>query len=184
MNYKRKYTILEIVNIVYFLAAIFVLACKMGLFFKLELRERIFDVFYYWCSTVIFALSILTLIGLIVKSKKQYNSDDVEECSRDTISVLNMAIISFDFLISLIGTLNIEVIAFQWLQITLYINLIVIIIDMLVYYYIRGRIVSQFDFYSQKEVINKYFVYAIIASLLLAVVVPNLMIHQGVMAAI
>ena len=64
MGYKRKYTVLEIVNVVYFLSAIFVLSCKMGFFLKLELRERIFDVFYYWCSTVILALSIVTLIAL------------------------------------------------------------------------------------------------------------------------
>ena len=70
MGYKRKYTFLEILNILYFLLVLFVLGCKFGIIFDKGTSEKIFHIFYYWCSTVVFVVAIVTVLVLLVKSKK------------------------------------------------------------------------------------------------------------------
>ncbi|MBR1540779.1 MAG: hypothetical protein IJ629_06505 [Clostridia bacterium] len=184
MGYKRRYTFLEILNILYFLLVLFVLGCKFGIIFDKGTSEKIFHIFYYWCSTAIFVVAIVTVLALLIKSKKIRNSDESNECAKNTMAAINIGVTSFQFLSSLFGTLSIKKIAYEWLQLTIYVSMIVIIINGLVYAYVRERIDKGLGYYNQKDIINKYIIYIIIISFLFGIIIPNLMLHFGIIKMI
>ena len=184
MKSEKKYTLLEILSGSYFLIVLFVMACKFGLFLKLELREKLFDVFYYWCSTIILAIAVVIFIVLMIRSRRDRNLQDISENMRDLAAIINIVILSFEFIASLFGTLTVKKIAYEWFQLTIYVNMIALIIDQLVYVYVRSKLLLCYGGFDQKEVINKYIVYGIIVALLLGVIIPNLMLHFGIMEAI
>lgn len=182
MDYKRKYTILEIFNVLYFLALLFVIACKFGLFFEKKVRETIFNTFYYSISPIIFVISIVLIIVFLIKSKREMSNEDG---LKNLISTINMGTISFDFIVSLLGTILIQKkIAYEWLELTIYVNMIVIIIDSLIYAFVRGKILNNFSYFDQKDIINKYIVYVIIASFIFGIIIPNFMLHVGIVEVI
>lgn len=185
MGNKRKYTFWEVVNIIYFLVVLFVMACKMGLFFPFAIREKIFEYFYDWCATTIFVIGLVTIIVLSIRNRKIKNKDDSMSCCRNAIATTNIEITSFVFLASLWGTVFFKkTIAFEWLQLTIYINMIVMIINSLIYVFVRGRLMNHTNYYNQNDVVNKYLIYAFIASFALGIIIPNFMLHAGVMNAV
>ena len=184
MGNERKYTIFEIVNIVFFLLTLVALACKFGLFFKEETRIKFFNIYYYFFTTSMFALSFIISIVNIIKSKKLRNSYEIADCSKDVISTINISVVSFEAFASLFGTISVEKVAFEWLQLIIYLSIIMVCINTLVYYFVREKIVNDFRYYNQRDIINGYIIYAIVISFVFGIIIPNFMLHFGIMKAI
>lgn len=184
MGYKRKYTFFEVLNIIYFLLTLFVLMCKFGLIFDKVLAEKIFHMFYYWCSTITLGIAAPLILFFLTKSKKIRNNDEGESCAKNTLAVFNIAATAFQFLASMFGTLHQKRIAYEWLQLTIYVSMIAIIVNTLVYIFIRERVSKKTNFYNQKDTINMYIIYIIVVSFLVGIIIPNLMIHFGIIKMI
>ena len=184
MGNKRKFSVLEIFSILYFVVVLFVSVCKFGLFFKPELREKIFEIFYYFGATTIFGISIITILIFLAKSKKIRNIEENMDCSINIVSGINVAVISFNLLASIFGTIVVKEIAFEWLQIIIYFNIVSIIIDQLVYFFVKSCILKNTNNYLQREIVNKYIIYSVVSGFMLGIIIPNIMLHFGIIGAI
>ena len=185
MGNERKYTVFEIISMVFFVLTLFMLACKFGLFFKLELREKIFDVFYCFLTPFVFVCSISISIFYLIKSKKIKNIYELTDCSKNVVSSINLAVVSFEVFASLFGLkFSSEVIATRWLRLIIYLSIIIVSIDGLVYYFVRQKVKNETVYYKQRDVINYYIIYSMMVSIVLGIIIPNLMLHNGIMEAI
>jgi hypothetical protein len=184
MGNKRKYTFLEFINAIYFIFVLFILACKFGIIFKdASISLKIFEIFYYKISIAVLLVALIIVLILIIKSKKIKNSDESTDCSKNIIAVINILVISFQFIFSLFGALSNENVAFEWLQLIIYISIVVEIIDFVVYSYVRTKILENFSRYNQTTIVNRYIFYAVTISFVLGIIIPNLMLHYGIVRA-
>jgi hypothetical protein len=184
MGKKRRYTFLEIVGALYFILTLLVLAIKFGLLLSKELSEKIFNVYYSYVLPTVFVISLIISLICIVKSKKIRNRDDSTDEAKSAIATINISVISLESLATFFELSLGKEISFGWSQVTIYFCIIAIIIDFLVYEFTRSRLLVNFSTYNQSSIVNKYILYAIIISFIFAIIIPNLIIHYGVIATI
>lgn len=184
MEKNKKNDLWHIISILYFLLALFMLTLKFGIILKnRNIAYRIFEIYYYTLIPTII-ISLFLIIVFIVKSKREKNEESGNRISKSIISLINIFIISFEVFASLFRTFSIELIASNWFRLTIYVSIIFIVIDVVVYLFVRGKIINEYSLYMQNSIINKYIIYAVIVALLLSIIIPNFMIHYGIMSVI
>ena len=184
MEKDKNKEILHIISVSYFLLALIMLAIKFGIIIEDKfLAYKIFEIYYY-ALIPIMAISFILIIIFVIKSKKMRSLEDGNKLCKSILDLINIFVISFQVFTALIRTFTVELIANNWFLVTIYISIIFIIIDFLVYLFFRHNIVNEYNLYNQSLILDRYIIYAVIVSFLFAITIPNFTIHFGIMNAI
>ena len=184
MEKSKNNDFIHILSVAYFLLSLIMLAIKFGIIIEdIFLAYKIFEIYFYTLIPIM-VISFLLIIFFVVKNKKMRSFEDENKISKNTIALINIFVISFQVFAALIRTFTVELIANNWFLVTIYISIIFIIIDFLVYLFFRHNIVNEYNLYNQSLILDRYIIYAVIVSFLFAITIPNFTIHFGIMNAI
>ena len=184
MGKDEKNDFFNIISIAYFLVTLIMIAIKFGIVIEINLANKIFEIFYYYITIPVLVVSLILLVFYIVKSRRTKSSEDVNKISKKIASLLSNFTISFEVFASLFRTFNIDLISCNWFLLTLYITMISVILNIIIYLYFRNKVSNEYNLYNQNAIINKYIIYSILVSFILAIILPNITIHFGIISAI
>lgn len=181
MGNKRKITGLEIINIIYFLLMLFVIGTQFLQNFEYKEQHHILTIFHHYVAVVMLILSIIIALILIIKSKVIKNANDFADISKSIAATLNILLTSFQFIATLWGIFSIENLSIPWSKVIIYVCLVLLIIEFLIYAFIISKIADNFSIISLQTLINRYIIFVVTAGIILGIIIPNITFHFAIM---